>query len=206
VEKERAAEAAAERERHERIHRGIPWEFRGADFADFDPSEIAPIVEWVKKPEGFIVISGGVGVGKSHLACAAMKHFNAEGHETCLMVDCENLIPLVRKSYGKYSSTDAETLIDRYAPPEEKNRNIVIFDDLGAGEGGEHAVTTWFRIMKRRRTNGHPTIITTNLTSEELAKALGDRTASRILSGVKIKLSGNDRRLEEAKHWTDIYN
>jgi len=199
---ERKAAEDEARRRRELLWRGIPPHYRGADLSHFDAASIAPVLKWVAEPKGFVYIHGSCGVGKTHLACAVQKKLNADGWYGKLVFSSEMFLSLY-KSFGRNSAVMEDEILNRYAP--EKEADIAIFDDVGAQKISDYTVDAWYKIVDRRYRGNYPTIFTTNLKPGELSATLGDRTASRIISGVKIEIKGEDRRVKK-KHWTEKYD
>ena len=58
---------------------------------------------------------------------------------------------------------------------------MLILDDLGAHQYTEWARGKLFTILNYRINHNLPTVITTNLSVEDVGEAIGDRAASRII-------------------------
>ena len=56
-----------------------------------------------------------------------------------------------------------------------------------------------FEVMQEflNRRQGKPTVITGNMSIEQIAKVYDDRVASRIAAGTLIEIDGDDKRLED---------
>ena len=80
------------------------------------------------------------------------------------------------------------------------NCDLVVIDDIGAVMNSNYDITVLTTIIDNRTSNGLATIYTSNLSIEELAKAVGVRIADRISSDIVIKLLGKSRR-----NYTNIY-
>jgi len=202
-EEERLAEIEAEkaRERQARLTRGIPPHYRDADLRQFDPTTIAPVLKWAENPSGFLYVTGKVGAGKTHLACAVKKKLNADGRDSSLVFSTDMFLAL-HKSFNRKANAEEDAVIGKYAP--ESGGGIAIFDDVGAQKVSDYTVDAWYKIIDRRYRNNCPTMFTTNLTPEELEDTLSDRVISRILSGAVFNFPGDDRRIQ--KHWTDKFD
>ena len=75
---------------------------------------------------------------------------------------------------------------------------ILILDDLGSEKITEYLRTTFYYIFNEREIWERPTIITSNLSLEELDNHLGARVSSRIAGSCEVlKFTGKDRRLEK---------
>ena len=76
--------------------------------------------------------------------------------------------------------------------------DLLVIDDLGSEPVYKNVTEEYLlMIINRRATNEFPTIITTNLTQEQLLDRYGDRTLSRINDkrrGIFLELKGEDLR------------
>ena len=106
---------------------------------------------------GLLLLSEANGVGKTHLAVAAMKTLLERGHE-CVFWDYQNLLERIRSGYDPASGA-----ADREAYRSALDAEILVLDDLGA-----HRVTEWVEdtvtaIITYRCNHRKPLIATTNL-------------------------------------------
>lgn len=138
-------------------------------------------------------ITGGTGVGKSHLAMGLLKTLNQmaldEGKPVkCLFMNTDVLLKRIRKSFSDKESTFTE----QYALDLLRDVDFLVLDDLGAETGDietNKQATDWtssiFRqIFESRLTK--PTIITSNLTREQLERMYDRKMVSRMLNNVYI--------------------
>jgi DNA replication protein DnaC len=203
-ENERQATVQEAAERRRRLNRDIPPHYQTANLGDFAQGDIAPVAKWAKAPAGFIYVHGTCGVGKTHLICAVQKRLNAEGVFSDLVFSAE-MFMLLHKSFGRNAADMEDAIIAKYAP--FKGDSVALFDDVGAQKVSDYTVDTWYKIVDRRYRQNLPTFFTSNLTPKELGATLGDRTTSRILSGARIELKGEDLRMKKRKaHWTEKYD
>ena len=76
--------------------------------------------------------------------------------------------------------------------------DLLVIDDLGSEPVYKNVTEEYLlMIINRRAANEFPTIITTNLTQEQLLDRYGDRTLSRINDkrrGIFLELKGEDLR------------
>jgi len=192
----------AAKERHERLMRGVPHSYQSADLGQFDAKLIAPVIKWADNPRGFLCVTGSCGVGKTHLACAVQKRLNAAGAKGQLVFAAEMFLEL-RKSFGDKATVKEDAVLAKYAP-DAPGAEPMIFDDVGAQKASEYTVDAWYKIIDRFNRHGNPVMVTTNLTPDEMVAMLGERTASRIMSGGVVEIVGEDRRVK--KHWTEKYD
>lgn len=122
-----------------------------------------------------LLLTGPVGSGKTYLAAAIANKLMAFERQVLFLV-VPDLLDDLRATYDKRSDAKESDLLDsaRTVP-------ILILDDLGA-----HNYTDWTRnrlysIINFRMNEQLPTVITTNLSLDEMEEYLGDRTTSRLL-------------------------
>ncbi|MBQ4417368.1 MAG: DNA replication protein DnaC, partial [Butyrivibrio sp.] len=73
----------------------------------------------------------------------------------------------------------------------------LIIDDLGTETPNSFTLGRFFSLINDRLQAGRATVVSTNLTLNDLADRYGERIASRILSGYTLlPLSGDDLRIK----------
>lgn len=129
-----------------------------------------------------LVLAGPTGTGKTHIAA-------------CVVRKAAGLIKSDGKLVKCRYTTGAEIMGDIRASWDAKTRSkheaeiiaslgnvaVLMIDEVGVADriNGSHDI--WSNIIDRRYRQRLPTIITTNLTREELAAHLGDRAFDRIM-------------------------
>jgi DNA replication protein DnaC len=155
-----------------------------------------------------LVLSGGAGTGKTHLAVAILREL-AKAGQLCREYINENIYHITREDRGLFvsvpellakiratysdSNSDEETLIDTYA-----SVKYLVLDDLGAEKTTEWSITTLYLIIDRRYREMLPTIVTTNLSLDEIGQSLSRRIASRLASGKVITIKAPDYRAKRS--------
>ena len=77
-----------------------------------------------------------------------------------------------------------------------RRKKCLILDDMGAEKTSEWSIQTLYSIIDRRYRDEKQTLITSNLTLDEIAEKVGDRIASRIAGMCKVvEIKGKDRRI-----------
>jgi DNA replication protein DnaC len=71
---------------------------------------------------------------------------------------------------------------------------FLVLDDVGAGSLSDHERRSTLHLLDRRINHLRPTIITSNLTVDEIGRAMDERIASRLNSFTAVALTGRDRR------------
>jgi DNA replication protein DnaC len=140
-----------------------------------------------------LMLQGDLGTGKTHQAYGALKAIAEAGIRPVYWraVAAPDLYARLRSLPG--ADTEAELAL--YADAE-----LLLLDDLGAAQTtgwvADLIEETTFRLVNRRYNGRLPTIITTNVGNENLAKQLGERTESRLVEmcATWVDLRGADRR------------
>lgn len=125
--------------------------------------------EFAEKPKGWLLISGGYGCGKTHLA-VAIAHYVVNQGNPAFFVLVPDLLDHLRATYNPQATVSYDQRFDeiRQAP-------LLILDDLGA-----HSSTAWaqeklFQLFNARYNARLPTVVTTNLELEDLDLRLRSR-------------------------------
>ncbi len=146
---------------------------------------------FAQKPEGWLVLYGPYGCGKTHLAAAIANAAVDRGIPT-LFLTVPDLLDDLRATYEQSAP---ETYQERM----EKIREVtlLILDDLGS-----HADTPWaqeklFQILNYRYINRLPTVITTNVPPHRLDPRLHSRFQDRSLVTF-VEIQAPDFRQEYA--------
>ena len=149
-----------------------------------------------------LLLHGGTGTGKSHLASAVVNTLIPRG-VSCVFRSVPDLLARIRESYNKHHTTTEGQLIHAL-----KVCDLLVMDDIGAhrdtGSRSEWE-PTWaeeklFTIIDHRYRFKAPTIYTTNLDLPELADSIGKRATSRIIEVCDIyEIVAEDWREKQAR-------
>lgn len=133
-----------------------------------------------------IFMLGLTGLGKTHLSLAIAKEVLAKGFHVAYDSIVNYLRVIEKEHFGR---TEADTLKLLLSV------DLLILDDLGAEFDSNFYVSTVYNIINSRLNKGLPTIISSNLTTEQLQKRYDDRIVSRLFTMYDyIKFIGNDVR------------
>ncbi len=129
--------------------------------------------EFAEEPHLWLVLLGPTGCGKTHLAAAVANQLIGEGWQVSFVV-IPDLLDHLRSAYSPDSKIPYDELFEaiRAAP-------LLILDDLGAHSSTPWAQEKLFQLINHRYNHRLPTVITTNLTMDEL-DSLDERLASRL--------------------------
>jgi DNA replication protein DnaC len=134
---------------------------------------------------------GTVGTGKSFLSGCVAKELIESGHSV-IYFSATALFDLLSKN--SFDHKNREDVRDAYA--DLYQCDLLIIDDLGTELTNQFVTSQLFALLNERHMGRKATIISTNLSLEELRNRYSDRIFSRITSNYEIcKLSGQDIRM-----------
>lgn len=188
-----AKEAERKRvERQQRVERllsrtGIPARFKGKDFASYTGTTAgqkgalatckAFAERWpsVSAKGSSLVLTGGPGTGKTHLACAVAAYI-AEHHLALgLFATVYEMLRYIKSTYNRNSeTTEAEALAEF-----SQNCDLLILDEIGVQVGSDHEKLLLFEVLNTRYADMRPTILISNLSAGDLEAYLGHRVMDR---------------------------
>ena len=76
---------------------------------------------------------------------------------------------------------------------------LLVLDDLGVGGNSDWVLKTIYTLIDVRYSGFRPTIVTTNLSLNDIANRLDTRLASRLAGGLVVELDVPDRRLRKGE-------
>lgn len=138
-------------------------------------------------PRGFLVLSGDIGTGKSHLA-AAIANFQATRPDPTLTLFfiVPALLNLLRSGYKR---GDFDTLLTL-----SQECELLILDDLGTENQTDWATETLFELVNARYQAWLPTVVVTNCELGDLDPRLNSRLHEAGFVQF-VRVVGNDYRL-----------
>lgn len=129
-------------------------------------------------PEGWLVLTGASGCGKTHIAAAVANRLIERG-EPALFVVVPDLLDHLRAAYAPDAELSYDRLFDQV-----RNAPVLILDDLGTQSATPWAQEKLFQLMNHRFNTRLPTIVTTNLPLEEFDERLRTRLSDPSLARV----------------------
>lgn len=133
------------------------------------------IWEWIRGLNNFLVYLGSPGCGKT-LFCAAMLDWVKNRVNTFRYYNEREFFARVRRSMENASGDYRDAI--EYLTDDD----LVIFDDLGSSGYTDWRKEVLFEFIDLRYSSKKPTIITSNLTRQDLIKAVGERGVDRLLA------------------------
>lgn len=125
-----------------------------------------------------LILSGPVGVGKTHLATAAA----IEGYRA---LGSAYYVTAAKFNRKMLDFSEERWVRDTYVEDLGKVK-LLCFDDLGAGAGekqSDYIQGQWEVLIDMRYERDLPTIVTTNFTRDEFRARVGVRTFDRLMDG-----------------------
>jgi DNA replication protein DnaC len=132
---------------------------------------------FAERPEGWLMLEGTYGCGKTHLA-AAVGNERLQRGDVVLFITAPDLLDHLRSTFAPSSETSYDETFERI-----RNAPLLILDDLGAESASSWAKEKLFQLLNHRYSYRLPTIITTNADLE----TLDPRIRSRLLDSNLIK-------------------
>jgi len=135
--------------------------------------------EYADQPDGWLLMRGTHGCGKTHLAAAIANHRVERGLPVLFEV-VPDLLDHLRASYAPTSRVSYDEHFHLV-----RNVEMLILDDFGTQNATPWAVEKLYQLLNHRYNAALPTVITTNQSITEmdprLASRLSDRQLVRIL-------------------------
>jgi len=156
-----------------------------------------------------LLLVGGIGTGKTHLAVGILKELIAARSRACLFCDYRELLKQIQNSYNdSVKATELQVLRPVF------DAEVLLLDELGAVKPSEWVWDTVSLILNTRYNDNRTTIITTNFADEPAAsvarslsparaatreESLGDRIGERMRSRLHemcriVRMDGPDFR------------
>ena len=139
-----------------------------------------------------LLLIGKTGTGKTHISTAIAKRIIELGFEV-LYDSSQNIVGAFENDRFKSGYGPYEPKGDKYL-----ECDLLIIDDLGTEFINQFTVSCLYNLINTRQNKGLSTIISTNLSYEELSKKYEDRIFSRLVGADSTVLLfvGRDGRIE----------
>ncbi len=167
---------------------GIPINYREKTLKNlYITSKIKEKIKEKIKSLNNIFITGEAGNGKTHLAVALLIDYGERNPLNCKFI---NIPKMFLKIQSKIKNDEDYTqTID-----EISSLSFIVLDDLGIGNITDYKKDVIYCIINERLNNNKQTIVTSNLTIENISEIYDERIASRIGSYKSIKMPKSDYR------------
>jgi len=151
--------------------------FAEKTFESFEPrtpglrEAFAVARDYADDPQGWLLLMGSYGTGKTHLAAAIAHERLAAGSSVYFAVVPE-LLDHLRSAFAPGSELSYDEIFDKIREVE-----LLVLDDLGAENGTAWATEKLFQLINYRYNYRMPTVITTN---NQLHSRMDERVRSRL--------------------------
>ena len=143
---------------------------------------------------GWLLLQGGYGSGKTHLA-AAIANFAVSMGVPTLFLTVPDLLDMMRFAYGSPDTSFEERF------NEIRSATLLVLDDLGTQNATQWAQEKLFQILNYRYINKLPLVVTTNLSLDEIEPRIRSRLADpELVSRLELKVSDFRRPLDDTGH------
>lgn len=168
-------------------------------FENFRPVEgagpsLRAALAWAQDPQGWLVLCGRYGSGKSHLAAAANNLLEAR-LKPVLFIVVPDLLDHLRATFGPGSPIEYDALFETV-----KAVPVLIMDDLGAESPTAWAMEKLYQVLDYRTRLRLPTLITTNLRLDEFEGRMESRLRNFLMSHV-VENQAADYRQQRRPEW-----
>jgi DNA replication protein DnaC len=144
--------------------------------------------------KGWLLLQGGYGCGKTHLA-AGIANFAVEMGVPTLFLTVPDLLDTLRFSYDSEDTTFEERF------DEIRNASLLVLDDFGTQNATGWAQEKLFQIVNYRYINKLPLVVTTNLAMDEIEARIRSRLADpELVTTCRIAAPDYRRPMDDTGH------
>lgn len=143
---------------------------------------------------GWLLLQGGYGCGKTHLAAAIANYVVSMGVPT-LFLTVPDLLDALRFAYGSEDTTFEERF------EQIRTARLLVLDDFGTQNATGWAQEKLFQIVNYRYINKLSTVVTTNLMLDEIEPRIRSRLSDpELVSAVRMSAPDYRRPMEDTSH------
>jgi len=143
-----------------------------------------------------LLFLGPTGLGKTHLAIGIAREYLQAGRHV-LFINVPEFLDALRRAAGSEGDNGDQLMERAFAA------DLLVLDDMGAeyarrqSESPSWAEERLYLVVNRRYEDMRPVIVTSNCKMPDLPRAMGPRTASRLLAMCDpIVMQGDDTRAD----------
>lgn len=164
------------------------------EHADATPMDFSPVVReqldaCANGSASGLLVCGPVGTGKTRFAAAAVRLWLLRRRSVVCTL-ARQMFRRIRSTYQEGSEESEDYVIEEFC-----TTDLLVIDDLGReGRITAPVMADLHEVISRRLGNRLPTIVTTNLSLDEIATSYDAAIASRLGVFECVVLDGGDRR------------
>jgi len=122
-----------------------------------------------------LVLSGNVGNGKTHLACAMVQAVIRGHGAQAVITTAAEIIRVFKGAMDRSAEYSDRDVLDELA-----SFDLLVIDEVGAQSGSAYELGVLHEVIDRRYQLVLPTVVVSNLATAELARYIGDRALDRL--------------------------
>ena len=126
-------------------------------------------VMYARDPEGWLLLTGAYGCGKTHLA-AAIANVRLEMGQPVVFMIVPDLLDHLRNAFSPHSESTFDELFEQL-----RTTPLLVLDDLGAHSSTPWAQEKLFQLLNHRYNAQLPTVVTTDQRLDDLDPRLRSR-------------------------------
>ena len=138
-------------------------------------------MSFAEDPQGWLVLIGASGSGKTHLAAAISNELRASGQDDIMFVVVPDLLDYLRAAFNPDSTDSHQRRFD-----ELKRVPLLVLDNLGTESATPWAKEKLFQLLNYRHSALLPTVITTTIAEKRLdpwlRTRIGDENVCQVLT------------------------
>ena len=127
-----------------------------------------------------LLFLGGVGTGKTHLACAVLRCW-IERSRSGLFKDCFDLLREIKATWDKTAVESEQGVLSQFS-----RVSLLVVDEVGVQFASQTERLLLTRLINRRYGAMRPTILVSNLPLSEFEEVVGERVVDRFREGGKV--------------------
>lgn len=178
----------------ERINRaGVPLNLCKATLDNWEPesetdeAHLEQVQAFIRARRGFLVMLGALGTGKTHLAAAITRQFPHP-----MFIKQSELLRRLRDTYRDKAARDP---VD-----DAQDADLLVLDEMGLSGGGRDELPMLHDVLDHRYNERKPTVLTGNITFEQMQQVVGERMADRLReSAFAVLMFGGGSRRRDAR-------
>lgn len=122
-----------------------------------------------------LVLTGNVGNGKTHLACATVQAVIRKHGAQAVIVTAAEIIRVFKGAMDRSAEYSDREVLDELAA-----FDLLVIDEVGAQSGSAYELGVLHEVIDRRYQLVLPTVVVSNLAATDLARYIGDRALDRL--------------------------
>lgn len=122
-----------------------------------------------------LILSGNVGNGKTHLACAMVQAVIREHCAQAVIVSAAEIIRVFKGAMDRSADYTDKDVLNELA-----GVDLLVIDEVGAQAGSAYELGVLHEVIDRRYQFVLPTVVVSNLVAADLGRYIGDRALDRL--------------------------